>query len=55
MKSYLSFSFFKDFIYLFLERGREEEREININVWLPLACPLLGTWPAIQARALTEK
>ena len=47
--------FFKDFIYLFLERGegREKEREKNINVWLPLGCPLLGTWPATQACALT--
>ena len=28
-------------MYLFLDRGegREKEREININVWLPLACP----------------
>ena len=33
--------FLKDFIYLFSERGegREKERERNINVWLPLACP----------------
>ena len=23
--------------------------ERNINVWLPLACPQLGTWPATQA------
>ena len=47
--------FFKDFIYLFLERGegREKERERNINVWLPLARPLLGTWPATQECALT--
>ena len=47
-----SFSFF-NLIYLFLERGegREKERERNINVWLPLACPLLGTWPATQACA----
>ena len=32
--------FFKDFIYLFLERGegREKERERNID-WLPLTCP----------------
>ena len=42
------FNLFKDFIYLFLERGegREKERERNINVWLPLATthwPLLGT------------
>ena len=29
----------------------EEER--NINVWLPLMRPLLGTWPATQAHALT--
>ena len=41
----------KDFIYLFLER--EKDRERNINVWLPLVCPLLGTWPATQACALT--
>ena len=33
--------------------GREKERERNINVWLPLPCPLLGTWLAIQASALT--
>ena len=37
--------FFKDFIYLLLERGerREGEREGNISVWLPLMQPLLGT------------
>ena len=42
-------------LLLFLERGkgREKERERNINVWLPLTCPLLGTWPATQACALT--
>ena len=40
---------------LFLERGgeREKERERNINVWLPLMWPPLGTWPSIQACALT--
>ena len=43
---------FKDFIYLFLER--EERRERNINVWLPLAHRLLRTWPATQACALTR-
>ena len=45
---------FKDFIYLFLERGegREKERERNINVWLSLMGPPLGTWSATQARAL---
>ena len=48
--------FFKnDFIYVVLERGegKEKERERNINVWLPLARPLLGTWPTTQACALT--
>ena len=38
--------FFKDFIYLFLER--KEGRE-NINVWLTLAFPQLGTWSATQS------
>ena len=54
--SFLKF-FFKGFIYLFLERGEgwEKERERNINVWLPLARPLLGTWPTTQACALTEE
>ena len=49
-------NFFKNFIYLFLGRreGREKEREKNINVWLPLACPMLGTWPATQACTLTR-
>ena len=47
--------FKKDFTYLFLEREErwEKEREKNINVWLPLACPLPGTWSATQACALT--
>ena len=25
----------------------------NINVWLPLVCPLLGTWPTTQTCAPT--
>ena len=37
--------------YLFL--GREKERERNINMWLSLEHPLLGTWPATQACTLT--
>ena len=51
----LFFFFFKDFIYSFLERGegKDKERERNINVWLPLTCPPLGTWPATQACALS--
>ena len=42
-------------MYLFLERGegKEKARERNINVWLPLARPPLGTWPTTQACALT--
>ena len=48
-------SFFKDFIYLFLDRGkgRENKRERNINVWLPFTQPILGTWPATQACVVT--
>ena len=49
------FYFLKDYLftYLFLERGREGERERIITVWLPLMCPLLGTWSVTQACALT--
>ena len=44
----------KDFIYLFLDRGEgREKEERNNSVCLPLVCPLLGTWPATQACALT--
>ena len=41
-------------ILLILERGegREKERQININMCLSPAHPLLGTWPATQACAL---
>ena len=49
---FMRFHFFKIlFMYLFLERGREGER--NISVWLPLTRPLLGTWVTTQACALT--
>ena len=44
-------------LYCFLEEGREKEWERNIREksidQLPLACPLLGTWPGTQACALT--
>ena len=45
------------FIYLldfnlFLEREERKEKERERNVmWLPLTCPLLGTWPTSQACA----
>ena len=44
------------FIYLILEREerREKEKERNVNVWLLCVHPLLGTWPATQAYALTK-
>ena len=48
---YFIYIYLKDFIYLFLERGREK-KERNISVWLPLARPLLETWSATQACAL---
>ena len=44
--------FFKDFIYIREGKGGKEG---NINVWLPLARPLLVTWPTTQACALTGK
>ena len=40
-------------VFIFRERGREGERERNITAWLPLMCPLLGTWLATQAYTLT--
>ena len=53
--------FFKDFIYLFLERGegRGTERERNIDMrekYRPVAshmCPRPGTEPETQACAMT--
>ena len=47
------FLFSRIYLFIFIERGREGERVGNINVWLSLACPLLGTWPTTQACALT--
>ena len=45
------FFFFKKWFYVFVftERGREGDEKRNINVWLPLTRPLLGTWPTTQA------
>ena len=44
------------FIYVVLERmeGREKERDRNINVWLPLTHPQVGTWSTTQACAVTR-
>ena len=52
--TYLNLCIFLKYFHLFIFRGegKEEERERNINVWLPLVCPTLGTWPATQACAL---
>ena len=47
------FFFLRCCVFIFKERGKEKEGEKNINVWLPLARPLLGTWPATQVCALT--
>ena len=49
------FAFSKDFMYLFFRQRRRKGEKTggNINVWLPLACPPPGTWPATQACALT--
>ena len=46
-KGKISIFFKKDLIYLFLERGRGKEKEMqrNINVWLPLVCPNWGPGP----------
>ena len=48
------------FVYLFIyrEKGRDGEREKNIDVRntyrLPLTRPLLGTWPTTGACALSR-
>ena len=51
----IDYLLFKKRFYLFIFRGegREKEREGNINVWLPLVHPPLGTWPSTQVCALT--
>ena len=40
------------FFLSFQREGKEKERERSLIVWLPLTCPLMGTWPATQACAL---
>ena len=53
--NYTEYALKKKILFIFIDRreGKEKERERNINVWLLLGCPLLGTWPATQACALT--
>ena len=50
------FFFFKKRFYLFIFREGKggSKRERNIHVWLPLVCPLLGTWPITQTCILSE-
>ena len=45
--------FLRFYLFIFREGKGGRKRERNINVWLPLARPLLGTWLATQACALT--
>ena len=40
--SLFCFLFFLKILFIFRERGRQREREGNISVWLPLACPQMG-------------
>ena len=40
-------------LFIFREGMAGRKRERNVNVWLPLVHPLLGTWPTTQACALT--
>ena len=50
------FFFLRFHLFIYRQKGREgqeKEKEGNIDVWLPLARPPLGTWPTTQARALT--
>ena len=52
--SFFFFPFFKDFIYLFLEKRREGEREGEKQQCVVASCaPPPGTLPAPQACALT--
>ena len=48
------FFFFFNILFIQVQRGRAREREGNISVWLLIVYPLLGTWPATQACALTR-
>ena len=49
----ISKAYFILFYFIFIEGKGGRKRERNINVWLPLKRPLLGTWPKTEACALT--
>ena len=49
----VSVSLFFNLFLFFRGEERKKAMERYINVWLSLMCPLLGTWPATQAHALT--
>ena len=52
-QNFFSFFFKSLFIYFQREGKGRREKKRNIHVWLPFTHPLLGTWPATQACALT--
>ena len=41
------------YLLIFREGKGRRKRGREINVWLPLVRPLLGTWPTTEACALT--
>ena len=49
----LIFTFFLKILFIFIGKGREGERERMKHPCGCLLHPLLGTWPATQACALT--
>ena len=56
-KTKIALVFLKIYLFTYFlerEKRKEKERERNISVWLPLICPLLGTWPASQACVLSR-
>ena len=54
MSTQINLKVFLFSLFVFEERGREEERERSTNVWLPVTCPPPGTWSSPQACVLTE-
>ena len=52
LECYLFIYFLRFYWFIFREGKGERKRERNIDVWLALTGPLLGTWPAVQAWAL---